>query len=142
MRKIANFFKWIGSDLKEIGKTFAEGDFATRLSFIIMGFGPLVRKYFARGIAYLALEIIFIYYMVSFGGSYLAKFGTLGTEQTHMDPATFLTVYGDNSFLILLYGVLTIILILFFILLWRMNIRECRNEEIAKKNGHKAPSVK
>ena len=142
MGKIANFFKALGNNLKEIGVTFAEGDWKTKVSFLIMGFGPLMRGFIARGLAFLAAEIAFICYMVFVGAGYLAKFGTLGTEETHMDPKTFLTVYGDNSFLILLYGVLSILLILVFIVVWRMNISENRKEEKFLAEGHKVPSVK
>lgn len=139
---IANFFKWIGNDFKEIGVTFAEGDWKTRLSFLIMGFGPIMRKSFAKGIALLAIEVAYIYYMISFGGSYIAQLGTLGTVETHMDPNTMLTVYGDNSFLILLFGLLSIFATLGFILVWRMNVRENRKEELLLEKGHPIPSSK
>lgn len=142
MKKVAGFFKWIGRDLKEIGVTFKEGDWRTRVSFLIMGFGPLTRKYFLRGIALLAVEILYIWYMVGFGAQYLAKFTTLGTVETHMDPATFVTVYGDNSFMILLWSLFSILFTLFFILIWRMNVRENRNEELHRKDGKPVPSVK
>lgn len=142
MKKIASFFKWIGKDLKDIGITFGDGDWRTRISFLIMGFGSLVRGYFARGIAFLALEVLYIVYMVSFGAEYLAKVSTLGTVETHMDMKTFITVYGDNSFLILLYSVLSVIITLAFILAWRMNVRENRNEELAAREHRKVPTVK
>lgn len=142
MEKIANFFKALGNNIKEIGVTFVEGDWKTKVSFLIMGFGPLLRGFIARGLAFLAIEAAFICYMVFVGAGYLAKFGTLGTEETHMDPKTFLTIYGDNSFLILLYGVLTILLILIFIVAWRLNISENRKEEKFLAAGHKVPSVK
>lgn len=142
MKKIANFFKWIGNDVKEIGVTFAKGDFKTRISFLIMGFGSLCRGYFARGLAFLATEILFIWYLLGFGVDYLSKITTLGTEETHMDPQTFLQIPGDNSFLILLYSVLSIMLIFGFIIIWRMNVRENRKEEMYAKEGRKVPSVK
>lgn len=142
MKKIANFFKWIGNDVKEIGVTFAQGDFKTRISFLIMGFGSLCRGYFARGLAFLATEILFIWYLLGFGVDYLSKITTLGTEETHMDPQTFLQIPGDNSFLILLYSVLSIMLIFGFIIIWRMNVRENRREEMYAKEGRKVPSVK
>ena len=44
------------ADFKEIGVTFVEGDWKTRVSYLIMGFGPLLRKQFLRGIAFLAVE--------------------------------------------------------------------------------------
>ena len=142
MKKVAAFFKGIGKELKETGLTFKEGDWKTKVSFLIMGFGSLMRKYYLRGIAFLAIEVLYIWYMAAFGAGYLAKFSTLGTVETHMDPATFLTVYGDNSFLILLWGLLTIILTFFFVLIWFMNVRENRNEEQCLKEGKKVPSVK
>ena len=42
--KIADFFKALGADLADIGTTFVEGNWMTKVSFLIMGFGPLLRK--------------------------------------------------------------------------------------------------
>ena len=142
MDKIANFFKALGNNIKEIGTTFVSGDWKTKVSYLIMGFGPLLRGFIARGIAFLAVEIAYICYMVFIGVDYMAQLGTLGTVETHMDPKTFLTIYGDNSFLILLYGVLTVLLTLFFIVLWRLNISENRKEEKMLAEGRKVPSIK
>jgi arabinogalactan oligomer/maltooligosaccharide transport system permease protein len=141
MNKVAVFFKGIGSNLKDIGTTFKEGDINTKISFLVMGFGPLLRKYYARGIAFLLFEILYIVYMVSFGWQYLSKIGTLGTVETHMDSETFLTVYGDNSFLILLWGLFSILFTIFFVVVWRMNVTENKNEEFAAKAGKKVPTV-
>ena len=142
MDKIAKFFKALGNNIKEIGTTFVSGDWKTKVSYLIMGFGPLLRGFIARGIAFLAVEIAYICYMVFIGVDYMAQLGTLGTVETHMDPKTFLTIYGDNSFLILLYGVLTVLLTLFFIVLWRLNISENRKEEKMLAEGRKVPSIK
>lgn len=131
MRK---FFKWLGTDLKDIGITFKEGDWKTRLSYLILGFGQFMRKQYARGIAFFALEIAFFYYLISFGAGYLAKFSTLGTQSKGFNPDGTVR-YGDNSFLILLYGLLTIIVVVFFILLWRINIRQNREEELLLAQG-------
>lgn len=139
--KVAGFFQWIGNDIKEIGVTFKEGDWKTRISFLIMGFGSLARKSYARGVAFLAMEVAFIYYLAAFGGAYLAKITTLGTKQTGWN-ADGTRSYGDNSFLILLYGVLTVIIILGFILLWRMNVSENRKEELILKSGKKLPTTR
>jgi arabinogalactan oligomer/maltooligosaccharide transport system permease protein len=59
-----------------------------------------------------------------------------------MDTATFLTVYGDNSFLILLWGIFSIVLTLFFVVVWRMNVRENRNEEKCAREGKAVPTVR
>ena len=58
--KIGGFFQGLGADIADIGTTFVEGDWMTKVSFLIMGFGPLLRKQFARGIAFLLAEIAFI----------------------------------------------------------------------------------
>ena len=76
---IGKFFSGVGVDLKEIGLTFTEGDWKTKVSYLIMGFGPIMRKQFLRGCAYLVLEVLFILYMVGFGWNYLKDIGTLGT---------------------------------------------------------------
>lgn len=134
------FFKWLGSDLKEIGTTFAQGDLGTRLSYLVFGFGQIKRGQLAKGIAFLASEVAFILYMIFFGWKYLSKFNTLGNVETHKEGRK--TIYGDNSFLILLFGLLTIIFILVIIFIWRLNVRENRKEELLLKAGKSLPSNK
>ena len=128
--------------LQVIGSTFVQGDILTKLSYIIMGLGPIARKSFARGIGFLLAEVGFIYYMIAFGWQYLSKLTTLGTTQTYMDPNTFITTYGDNSFLILLFSVLSIILLVLFVLLWYLNICENRKEEEYLREGRHIPTAK
>ena len=133
---VGKFFGGLGNDFKEIGLTFVEGDWKTKVSFLIMGFGPIMRKQFVRGIALLAVEVLFILYLVGFGWNYLKDIGTLGTVARVMnDNGTY--SYNDNSFLILLYGILTIVLIFVFLLIWRINVRVNRNEEKTLAAGKK-----
>ncbi|MCH5253948.1 MAG: sugar ABC transporter permease [Lachnospiraceae bacterium] len=129
------------ADFKEIGLTFKEGDWKTRVSYLIMGFGPLLRKQFLRGIAFLAVEVLYIFYMVSFGWGYLKDIGTLGTVARVVNPnGTF--SYNDNSFFILLYSILSIIITCAFLLVWRVNIRTNREAEQLLAAGKKLPTVK
>lgn len=137
---IVTFFKWLINDFKEIGLTFTEGNILTKLSFFLMGIGSLCRGVVLRGLALLALEVAYIYYMISFGAQYVANMVTLGTVETYTDKATFTKVYGDDSFLILLYGVLTLFITVVFIFFWRINVRENREEELTLKKGNKLPT--
>ena len=98
------FFEALGNSIKEIGTTFVHGDWKSKLSYVIFGFGPLMRGQIAKGLAFLASEILFFVYMITFGGKYFSKFSTLGTVATQKIKRK--TVYGDNSFLILLFGIL------------------------------------
>ena len=138
---ISNFFKWIGADLKDIGTTFANGDWKTRVSYLIMGFGQLMRKQYARAIAFFGLEVLFIYYMVAFGSKYLVDIATLGTHGRGFNPDGTVS-YGDNSFFILLYSLFSIIAIAAFIFVWRLNVRQNRDAQILLAKGKKLPTTK
>ena len=139
-QKSQNIFAALGKDIAEIGTTFVQGDIKTKLSYIIFGIGPLLRGQIVKGLAYLAAELLFIWYMAGFGGTYLSKISTLGTVATQKVGRK--TVYGDNSFMILLFGILTIIIIAAIILVWRMNIRENLTEEQLLKAGKTLPTNK
>ncbi len=134
------FFSAAGANIKEIGTTFAQGDWKTRISFIIFGFGPLLRGQIVKGLALLAAELGFIIYMTQFGWQYLSKMNTLGTVATQKIKRK--TVYGDNSFNILLYGLLSIVLILLLIVVWRINVKENYEEEKILKQGKQLPTNK
>ncbi|MCD8347190.1 MAG: sugar ABC transporter permease [Lachnospiraceae bacterium] len=139
---VSRGFTRFGRNLAEIGTTFKEGDWTAKLSFVIMGFGQLVHKQFLRGVLFLGLEILFIYYMATFGAAYLVKLPTLGTVETYVDKSGIvpITVYGDNSFLILLYGILTIFVIAAFIFMWRMNVGQQRQIQKLKEAGRPLPT--
>ncbi len=137
---ISRFFRWLGKDLKEIGLTFTEGSWATKLSFLIMGFGQLVRGQLVRGLTMLGLEAGILFYLIDFGWAYLKNIVTLGTVETYKEGRR--TVYGDNSFLILLYGLLTVVVVIALIYLWRVNLRQNREAEQRLKLGKRLPSNK
>jgi len=136
---ITGFFKWLVNDIKDLGSTFAHGDYKTRVSYVIMGFGSIMRKQFLRGVAFLAIEVLYIYYMLTTGAFYLSKFSTLGTETSGYNPDGTIK-YGDNSFLILLFGLLTIFFTIAVILLWRSNIRQNRQAQELLAQGKKLPT--
>ncbi len=117
----------IGGFFAEIGRAFAEGDWKTRTSFFIMGFGQLFRRQIGRGILFFLLEVIFVLFMVFFGFGYLADLGSLGevaVETTLNDYGLEIVTYKDNSLKILLYGVLTIFFIVGFIYTWVINVKQ------------------
>ena len=134
--KIGRFFKNLGLGIfnwfKNLGLTFAHGDWKTKVSFFIMGFGNIARGQMMRGILFLFFEVVFFLYLFGFGGPYLSKLYILGTQGSQLnDDGT--VVYGDNSFNIMLYGVLTLFFIVAFIYTWNLNIKQNRiNEEIIK----------
>ena len=98
---IVNIFRLAGSEVKEVIQTFANGDWKTKLSFVVMGFGSIARGQILRGILFLLFEIVFIMYMFVAGGYWLGKFRTLGDTyaQNVYDPNldTYVRVAGDDS---------------------------------------------
>ena len=110
-----------------IGSAAKNGDWKTRTSFGIMGFGLLARKQYLRGILYLVFEVLFVLYMVFFGWKYLAKMGSLGevaaVEQWDDALGAFTYKFYDNSLLILLYSLLTIFIMAGFVYVWYQNVK-------------------
>ena len=120
----------IGQEVRDIVTTFTRGDWKTKTSYVVMGFGNIARGQVMRGVLFLLFEIVFILYMVFTGSYWLKMLPSLGTVEPVLNkiynPATdtYSTQYGDNSFKILLYGVLTIFFIIAFIYTWRMNVKQ------------------
>ncbi len=92
---------------------FKEGDIFSKLSFIIWGLGNIVRGQIAKGLIFLAIEVGYLYYMIQGGFQALANMVSLGTKEQGMvyneQIGIYETVSGDNSMLILLYGVATLV---------------------------------
>ena len=111
---IKGFCKSFKNEILNIFTTFRDGDWKTRVSYLIFGFGNLSRGQIMRGLFFLVFEVAFIVYMVLKGTFWLGKFRTLGDvapgEVYSPIYDTYIRVDGDNSFDILLYGILTILL--------------------------------
>ncbi|MBR6781928.1 MAG: sugar ABC transporter permease [Clostridia bacterium] len=125
------------SKAKGFSTNFTDGDGITKASYLIMGLGHLRRGQVGRGVIYLAAQILFTLYMVLFGGRYVGMFlenfftgGNVGRVETHVsdvwdpDRGEFVKIAGDNSFHIVLYGILSVFVILFFILTYLRSVKE------------------
>lgn len=121
---------------------FYHGSATTRLSYLIMGAGQLAHGQIARGLFYLALQAGYIAYMILFGGRYLSMFfenffvgGTVGRVETSVSGVwdeslgQYVKIVGDNSFHIVLYGILTILLTLIFAVLYLSSVTDARRTE-------------
>ena len=74
-------------------KKLLKGDIITKISVAIMGFGHICRKQIALGMIYLLTQIIFIFYMVLFGGKYILMFFiTISLYEKHLKKLTSCTV--------------------------------------------------
>ncbi len=143
---LKNIILNIKNEFLDIFLTFKNGDFKTKLSYLFMGFGSIARGQILRGLLFLIFEIVFIFYMISSGTYWLNKLMTLGTkgpqEVYNEKLDQYVMTYYDNSFKILLYGILTIIFIIAFIYTWRLNIKQNKISEAIIKSGKKLKSSK
>lgn len=116
-----------------------EGGMETKLSMVVMGIGNMMHKQVLKGLIYLAVEIMYLVFMITNGFHCLAMLPSLGSiEQVEMWNET-LQIYeytqGDNSVLILLYGVATIMLTLLMVYLWRETLKSAYQAECLDKAG-------
>ena len=136
----------VGREASDIFSTFTNGDWKTKLSYLVMGFGNLARGQILRGLLFLLFEVVFIGYMVLTGAYWLSMLPSLGkqgpTEVYDEIFDTYVTTYNDNSFKILLYGVLTCFFIVAFIYTWRQNIKQNKIAEQILASGKKLKSGK
>lgn len=120
------------------------GDTATKCSAVILGAGNLARMQIVKGLLFLALEIIFVIYMITTGFSFLGGFFTLGTktgeEVFNETKQIFEYTQGDNSMLCLLYGLITIFIIAAFGILWGASLKSAYMAQLFQEKGKKVPS--
>lgn len=147
---IAKIFKTIGSFFAKIGigigkgvagyvTRFIKGDWAVKLSYIIMGFGNIMKGQIIKGLLFLITEAAYICYIIFFGWQYIAKFGTLGDTEAGLNvvDGEWVMSGGDNSMLILLYGVLTIVLTVIFLVIYFANTKSAYKTQQTVAAGEK-----
>ena len=170
-----NFFISIGLFFANIGKkiwgvlvdayqSFVFGDVWTKCSFLILGLSHIRRKQIVKGILLMAVEALFIFYIVAFGAYSLRGLVSLGetklqyfisydgvniapgfenaifTTQAaaitfaqnfipenagadYVAPTMTISVFGDNSSLLLLFGILAVILVIAFVCYYFSTVR-------------------
>ncbi len=144
MKKIKVGVASLLSDIRDFFVGFYRGDILTKISYFVMGAGHIFRGQFVRGSVYLAVQAAFAVYMALFGARYLVlcfenfiSGGDVGRVQTSTsgvwDEASgqYITVAGDNSFHIVLYGILTVFVIIFFVMTYLSSVKQSiENEQL------------
>ncbi len=116
-----------------------KGDIFTKLSILVWGLGNIVRKQFVKGFLYLAVEAAFILFLVKSGIHNLAMLPSLGDrvqeEVWNEAKGIFEYTSGDNSLLLLLYGVITACAVVGVLFVWKGIIKSAYEIECAAKEG-------
>ena len=109
-------------------KAITKGGPVVWLSCLVMGLGNIVAGQALKGLLFLAVELLFINYMISpEGGLYCLKMlPSLGDQEMieYWDEEEYCYKYimGDDSKLILLYGVVAVCIIIGFVIFWRASV--------------------
>lgn len=124
---------------------FKEGDVFTKLSFLVWGLSNMVRGQIVKGAIYLAMEVAFVYYMITSGLTNLVNLTTLGTHEQGMvfdeTQGIYVVQQGDNSMLMLLYGVVAIVVVAMAIVVWMTSVYSGEDARQRKISGRKVYGI-
>lgn len=116
-----------------------KGNAITRLSVLILGLGNIAGKQIIKGILFLALEVSFICFMIFKGINCLAMLPSLGGRPQQEIWNEKLGIYeyvaGDNSLLILLYGIATLFIIAAYIVLMAGSVKSAYKVQVRMAEG-------
>lgn len=135
------FFKALGNFFLGFKEAVVKGDAGVKASLIVAGAGYWKRKQIIKGILVTLLEIGIVLYNIFIGIPYISKLGTLGTVQREMvyDPSTMKNVVNDydNSLLILLFGVVSLVFLVVAVILWIINVKATYAVQLQAESGKK-----
>lgn len=127
-------------------EAFKKGGLDIKLSFIIMGMANLLNKQLTKGFLFLLSQILFVIAFVSQVIPALQGLISLGTQtqgvtEQEIDGIKIqVSVDGDNSMLMLIFGLASLIFCLVFAYIYWCNLKSARNLHVLKQNGEKIPS--
>lgn len=141
VKKVKQPFIDVANCLHKFAIALVDGDLFVRLSLVWMGAGFFRRKQYLKSFLITALEIIVILYSVFFASQYIPKFNTLGTvkQESVFNAVTMKKEFNDydNSFMILLYSLVSIVIwIIFFVIYIRNIIHQYDLQKMAERGQH------
>ena len=140
--------KAVATPFQTLFAAIRKGSVFTRLSFIFMGFGQIARGQIVKGSLYMLTQAAFILYMMFVGGGHIAYLfsGNLGVrvagEEWNESLQIFEKIKGDNSFLILLYGVVSLVIFLLFTWVWFLNVKGNYENDLRIARGEDLPKIR
>ena len=97
-----------------------QGNGKVAASCLIMGLGQLLYRQWAKGILYLLTEAAFVLFFVFIGAEGIVGLFTLGTVEGN----AWYGIEGDNSVILLIVGILSVIALAFYVILYFSNIKD------------------
>ena len=112
-----------------------QGNIKTKCSYVIMGLGQFLYGQRVKGLLYMAILAIYLFYLFSQGISDMSGLFTLGTVEG--DP--WLGTEGDDSIIMMLKGILSFMILGAVLIFYFSNIRDVKATEKLLEQGKKAP---
>lgn len=129
----------VGGFFKDFFVAVAKGDFFVKLSLIWLGAGYIRRKQFVRTLLITAVEAAIILYSIFFAPQYISKLGTLGTVKMesvfNINTMKYDVNNYDDSFQILLFSVISIVVWVVALFIWMKNVVTVYNLQLKAKRG-------
>ena len=117
----------------------SKGGMETKLSMVLMGFGNIVHGQIVKGLIFLAAEVAYIAFMIAAGVSCIAMLPSLGSVEQEEVWNEALQIYeytkGDQSILILLYGIASLLITFLMACTWVCSLRSAYKAECLAKEG-------
>ncbi len=107
----------------------------TKCSYLIMGLGQFLYGQRIKGLLYMAVLALYLWYLFSAGITDMAGFFTLGTVEG--DP--WLGIVGDDSITMMLRGILAFLILIAIVIFYLSNIRDVKNTEKLVEQGKPVP---
>lgn len=144
MEKSQNSKKIAGRN--SLTSIFLKGNAFSKLSFVIWGLSNIVRGQIVKGLIFLAIEVSYIFFMIKVGFHFLADMITLGTQEQGMvfneQSGIYEIAQGDNSMIILLCGVVTLVITCVILGMGYASIRSGELTRQLKLQNKKVPGIK
>ncbi len=145
-KSISDLFAPIGKWFSNFGKRFADGSIGTKLSHFIFGAGNFYHKQYIKGALFLILQVAIICFMVfcptingtPYGYKALVNLSLKNvSEGGSFDPITGEFSAGSDCKLMILFGFVTIAVIIIYFMLMKMSITSSVKADMDEKIGKK-----
>ena len=145
------FFDGLGKRFSDFGKRFSDGSPGTKLSHLIFGAGNFYHKQYVKGFLFLLVQAAILFVMIfcpsinntPYGWKALKnltlKYTSMGGE---FDPVTGQFTTGSDCKLMVLFGFVTIALIIVYFFVWNLNIQSSYKADLDREVGKKPSTFK
>ena len=145
------FFDGLGKRFSDFGKRLSDGSPGTKLSHLIFGAGNFYHKQYVKGFLFLLVQAAILFVMIfcpsinntPYGWKALKnltlKYTSMGGE---FDPVTGQFTTGSDCKLMVLFGFVTIALIIVYFFVWNLNIQSSYKADLDREVGKKPSTFK